>query len=561
MPLSATRDHVVGQQRRQPAEGVGVDLEGLQVAGVDADQPRAERERALGLGLVVHLDQRGQAELAGVVVERLQQRRSGAPRRSAAPGRRRPRAPRAAGRARPRSPCAAPGCRTAARTARRSSRLPPNRRSSVSTLIAAAPPAAYAAARAAGSGMSASSPLLGLRRFTSAITDEPGGAEGGHRVERRRHVEQPAAQLGLGDLRPAAGEVLAHARDDVVEHGHAGTSWRPSVGRKRWTAAKPLTRHQRGRASARRRGRRLPRRLGRVAPHEPTKSPRCRRRRTTRTARSRSGETRRRSGHDARLRQPPAHLPVRFRADPRGPGDHPRLAVQGRSRPAGTSPSAGSSAAPSRCAGTLRLLLLAHPARCTPKAERSLSVEEPLCGTPSVEGPLLRCAVALRSFARGRSRNHGSWRDHLGRRAWRPCLNQRAIASSIACEEPAAAGVSKPPQLARPPSFETAAALRQRSGPAEPGPPFAVRGRASSRGGCGATHERQGQDDQAGAEPRAARGTTWSPSPRQEAQVQRPRGRRRPGRAAPGAGCSTRRRRRGRRSRSLTPRRPPQPGQ
>ena len=51
------------------AERVGVDLEGLEVAGVDADQLGAERDRALGLGLVVHLDQHGQAELAGLVVQ------------------------------------------------------------------------------------------------------------------------------------------------------------------------------------------------------------------------------------------------------------------------------------------------------------------------------------------------------------------------------------------------------------------------------------------------------------------------------------------------------------
>ena len=69
MPDSATSTRSSGSQRREPAERVVVDLERLQVAGVDADELGAERHRALGLGLVVDLDQRGEAELAGLVVE------------------------------------------------------------------------------------------------------------------------------------------------------------------------------------------------------------------------------------------------------------------------------------------------------------------------------------------------------------------------------------------------------------------------------------------------------------------------------------------------------------
>ena len=57
--------------------------------------PRATRP--LGLGLVVDLDQHGQAELAGLVVQPAQRRRRRARPRSAAPGRRRRRGPRAAG--------------------------------------------------------------------------------------------------------------------------------------------------------------------------------------------------------------------------------------------------------------------------------------------------------------------------------------------------------------------------------------------------------------------------------------------------------------------------------
>src|SRR4051812_12941733 len=66
------------------------------------------------------------------------------------------------------------GTSTWLRTASRSARDPPKRRRSVSTLIADAPPFAYSDASDAGSGMSASSPLLGLLRFTSAMIDTPG---------------------------------------------------------------------------------------------------------------------------------------------------------------------------------------------------------------------------------------------------------------------------------------------------------------------------------------------------------------------------------------------------
>ena len=47
-----------------------VDLEGLEVAGVDADDAGAGVERPLELGLVVHLDQRRHAERLGALDER-----------------------------------------------------------------------------------------------------------------------------------------------------------------------------------------------------------------------------------------------------------------------------------------------------------------------------------------------------------------------------------------------------------------------------------------------------------------------------------------------------------
>ena len=65
MPDSATRDAGVGDERHEPGEGLGVDVEGLEVAGVDADDAGAGVDGAPGLVLVVHLDERGHAERRG----------------------------------------------------------------------------------------------------------------------------------------------------------------------------------------------------------------------------------------------------------------------------------------------------------------------------------------------------------------------------------------------------------------------------------------------------------------------------------------------------------------
>ena len=53
--------------------------------------------------------------------------------------------------------------------------------------------------------MSARSPLLGLRRFTSAITLEPGGPEVRHRVARGRRVGERGPQVGDAGARPRGG--------------------------------------------------------------------------------------------------------------------------------------------------------------------------------------------------------------------------------------------------------------------------------------------------------------------------------------------------------------------
>ncbi len=71
-PRLGDQHPVVGDEGREPAEGVVVDREGLEVAGVDADELGAEGDRALGLGLVVDLDEHGQPELARLVVQAAQ---------------------------------------------------------------------------------------------------------------------------------------------------------------------------------------------------------------------------------------------------------------------------------------------------------------------------------------------------------------------------------------------------------------------------------------------------------------------------------------------------------
>ena len=104
--------------------------------------------------------------------------------------------------------------------------MPPNRRRSVSTLITRAPPAAYWTASSAGSGMSASSPLDGLRRLTSAMTPTP-GARSAARASRAGRASRAAAFTSAsGTQRLAGGEVLADAGHDLVEHAHGAASER-----------------------------------------------------------------------------------------------------------------------------------------------------------------------------------------------------------------------------------------------------------------------------------------------------------------------------------------------
>ena len=62
MPLSPTITLAGGHARRQPLADRERGLEHLEIAVVDADQPRLQLQRAVELGLVVHLDQHVHAE-------------------------------------------------------------------------------------------------------------------------------------------------------------------------------------------------------------------------------------------------------------------------------------------------------------------------------------------------------------------------------------------------------------------------------------------------------------------------------------------------------------------
>ena len=203
-----------------PGERLAVDLEGAQVAGVDADDPGAGVERADRLLLVVHLDQRGHAEALdplqqadqGVLLERRddQQHEVGAVRAGLPHLVRRDDEVLAQHRDR----------RPRARTASRSASDPPKRRCSVSTVIIAAPPASYSVASAAGSAIVASWPVLGLDRLTSAITATPGPAAPQSASRGAGAWRELLDRVERKDLL-ALGEVLADARDDVVEDGHS----------------------------------------------------------------------------------------------------------------------------------------------------------------------------------------------------------------------------------------------------------------------------------------------------------------------------------------------------
>ena len=139
-PDSATRDDPVRNEWGEPREGVRVDASVVQVSGVDADQPRSRVDRALDLVRRMTLDERGEPDRLGPFDQAdqsvLLQCHHEQQREVSAAG---PRLPQLV--ARQNEVLAQHGGSTAARTARKSSSVPPKRRCSVSTLIAVAPPA------------------------------------------------------------------------------------------------------------------------------------------------------------------------------------------------------------------------------------------------------------------------------------------------------------------------------------------------------------------------------------------------------------------------------------
>jgi hypothetical protein len=230
IPLSATATTPGMSAGDQAGEGIGIDVEGLEVAGVDPEHVRANGERALDLGLVVDLDQGGHAEFAGEVVEAAQlpigQRGDDEQHEIGAVG---------AGLVRTgiRSTMKSlrrTGMSTAARTASRSARLPPKRRCSVRTEMAAAPPVRIGRGQRGRVGDVREGALaragtldLGDHAETGAPQSLKDGA-GGRGVAGRR------GDLGKGGTRHTLGEVGSNALDEGVQHGRGrggfGHEWK-----------------------------------------------------------------------------------------------------------------------------------------------------------------------------------------------------------------------------------------------------------------------------------------------------------------------------------------------
>ena len=72
MPLSATSSGAAAERATRGGQALGrgeVHLEGLQVAVIDANKFRPQGQGALQLGLIMHLDQYGQASARGQPVQ------------------------------------------------------------------------------------------------------------------------------------------------------------------------------------------------------------------------------------------------------------------------------------------------------------------------------------------------------------------------------------------------------------------------------------------------------------------------------------------------------------
>ncbi len=210
---------VGGQGGGDALEGAVVDLEGLEVAGVDADERGADVEGALHLGGVVDLDEDGEAEPAGLGVEVLERRlvETGDDEQHEV---------------------GAGGAGLPQLVGRDDEVLAQHRDGD---LLAHDAQVVERAAEAALLGQHADdgrAPGLVLggqrggvgdvgqvalaRRLALDLADDAdaGRGERRHRVERRRGVGDEALQLGQRRGLLAGGEVDTHPLDDLVEDGH-----------------------------------------------------------------------------------------------------------------------------------------------------------------------------------------------------------------------------------------------------------------------------------------------------------------------------------------------------
>ncbi len=113
------------------------------------------------------------------------------------------------------------GIATAQRTRTRSSRVPENRRSSVSTEMAEAPPASYSTASAAGSAIAARAPLLGLDSLDLGDHRDTRTTEPRHRVDGRIDALAAFLEPVQRHLLLPRDKVLPDPGDDVVQRTHS----------------------------------------------------------------------------------------------------------------------------------------------------------------------------------------------------------------------------------------------------------------------------------------------------------------------------------------------------
>ena len=355
-----------GRPGRDPLERRAVDLERRQVAGVDADDRGPGVERAVGLGLGVHLDQRRHAERLDplqqadqrVLLERGDDQQDDV------------------GAVRPRLVHLVAGDDEVLAQHRHVD----DRADGVQVGLRAAeaPPLGEHADHAGAAGGVLAGELGGVgdvgevalgRAAPLDLGDDPdaGGAQRGEGVEGGPGVEGRGLDLGQREERLAGGEVLADAGHDLVEHAHERRRPRElAVSACRTSVPSPADRwtHSRGGAEPPRPGGGCTR--PRAVPL---------RRRSAASARGRSG-------------------PRPGRAPSRRPGRGPRRS-RGRRRPAGVRRAAGALVAPSHrrpaCGpGARRAARRRRPAAPATTASTGQAAETSTVGVPPRPAPVGR---------------------------------------------------------------------------------------------------------------------------------------------------------------------------